>query len=333
MNNQSSRFPSATTMSLAVAVLLCLGVPARAQSTARPDRPDDARSVQNNGRSGELARFDQFLDSHPEIAEQLRRDPSLANNRDFVQNHPALRSYLDNNPGVRDQLRQDPNVFMRQENRFDNREDARDDRASNRRDSAEFNRFLESHREIAEQVRKNPSLVDNREFVQNHPALQSYLQSNPGVRDQLRQDPNAFMRDQNHVDRPEDARMRDSNHDRMASFGEFLGGHDRIKQDVSKDPTLVKNREYVQNHRDLNDYLNAHPDVRQDWTANPHGFVKGAQQLTNENPTPGTAPGTTLGTPSTTRPTGNGTNPGAGSATGAQPGPAPAPNSPNRPKQ
>ena len=126
--------------------------------------------MQNNGRSGESARFDQFLDSHPEIAEQLRHDPSLANDREFVQNHPALRSYLDSNPGVRDRLRQDPNVFMRQEDRFDSREDARDDRAINRRDSAEFNRFLDDHREIAEQVRKNPSLVDNREFVQNHPA-------------------------------------------------------------------------------------------------------------------------------------------------------------------
>ena len=95
------------------------------------------------------------------------------------------------------------------------------------------------------------------------------------------------MRDQNRVDRPEDARVRDSNHDRMASFGEFLGGHDRIKQDVFKDPTLVKNREYVENHRDLNDYLNAHPDVRQDWTANPHEFVKGAQQFFERKPNPG----------------------------------------------
>ena len=54
---------------------------------------------------------------------------------------------------------------------------------------------------LAEQVRKNPSLLDNRNFVRDHPALQTYLQDNPGVRDQLRQDPNSFMRQEDAYDR------------------------------------------------------------------------------------------------------------------------------------
>ena len=39
-----------------------------------------------------------------------------------------------------------------------------------------------THREIAEQLRKDPSLVKNDEFVKNHPALQTYLQQHPEVR-------------------------------------------------------------------------------------------------------------------------------------------------------
>jgi hypothetical protein len=58
------------------------------------------------------------------------------------------------------------------------------DRDAGRRDSANFDRFLDGHREIAEQVRKDPSLLDNRNFVRDHPALETYLQQNPGVRDQ-----------------------------------------------------------------------------------------------------------------------------------------------------
>ena len=82
------------------------------------------------------------------------------------------------------------------------------DRDADRREVANFDRFLDGHREIAEQVRKDPSLLDNRNFVQNHPALQTYLQDNPGVRDQLRQNPNAFMRQEEPTTAFEHARSR-----------------------------------------------------------------------------------------------------------------------------
>jgi hypothetical protein len=259
----------------------------------RPDqyrqdpRPDVARQ--------EVANFDRFLDNHPEIAEQVRKNPSLLDNREFVQDHPELQTYLQNNPGVREEVRQDPNASVRQEDQFNRRDDARDDRDINRRNLVDFNRFLDDHREIAEQVRRNPSLVDNREFVQNHPALQSYLQNNPDVRVQVRQDPNVFMRDENRFNRTDDARVRDANRDHMASFGEFLQSHERINQDVSRNPALVKDHVYVENHRDLNEYLNNHPEVKQDWAARPNEFVKGAQQPSSNG---AGAPGSTAtGTP------------------------------------
>ncbi len=283
------------------------------------DRTENDRDRDSSRR--DLAEFDRFLDSHPETAEPIRRNPSLVDDREFVQNHPALRNYLEDNPGVRAQLRQDPNGFMHQENGFDRTENGRD-RDPSRRDLAEFNRFLDSHPETAEQIRRDPSLVENREFVQKHPALQTYLQDNPGLRDQMRQDPNAFLRQENRFDDAANRRDRDPSHEHLASFGEFLGGHTRIAQDVSKNPSLVKNQEYVENHRELNEYLNAHPEVRNEWAANPQGFVKGAQQFTNAPTNPGT------GNNTPTNVTGHtGTN---GNSTGGSNGiPAPTP----KPKQ
>lgn len=335
MSNHVYRHVHLATLSLAVAGLLCVGTSTRAQSNAPIDnRGAESRSFQdNNGRRTQLTQFDDFLDSHPEIAEQLRRNPSLADDRTFVQNHPALQDFLQKNPDIRYQLRQDPNVFMRQENRFDRREDARDGQDVNRRDLADFGRFLGNHREIAEQVRRNPSLVENREFVQNHPALQSYLQNNPEVRDQIRQDPNGFMRDENRSDRFDAGRTGNPNRDHMASFGEFLGRHERIHQDVSKDPTLVKNREYLDGHRDLDAYLNQHPDVKQDWASNPHEFVKGAQQFTDGNSNSASSvPGTTPGSTPTGHSMTNGTNSKGGANGNAAPNPAPQQSS-NKPKQ
>jgi hypothetical protein len=169
---------------LAVTTLLGLGPSASAQFPPVQDNDTTRR---------ELARFDQFLDGHREIAKQLHRNSSLVNNREFVENHPALQTFLQQHPGIREEIAENPNAFMRQEERFDRREDARDNDIT-RRELASFDRFLDSHRETAEQLRRNPSLINNREFVDKHPELQTYLQQHPGVREELTENPNAFMR-------------------------------------------------------------------------------------------------------------------------------------------
>ena len=61
--------------------------------------------------------------AHPEIAEQLKRDPSLVNDQKFAADHPALQQFLADHPEVREQYKENPNAFMRQENRFDRSED------------------------------------------------------------------------------------------------------------------------------------------------------------------------------------------------------------------
>lgn len=252
----------------------------------------DANQRDRDANQREAVGFDRFLDQHREIGEQVRRDPSVCDNPKFVDSHPALQAYLQDNPGVRDQLRQDPNAFIRladADNRDLNRDaGARDNDAFRRdanRDALNLDRFLDNHREIGEQVRKNPSLLDNRSFVDSHPALQAYLQDNPGVRDQLRQDPNALMRQAEFDNRDLKPQDRDLAHERMADFGGFLGSHPDIQKDLSRDPSCVKDHRYMQDHADLNAYLDAHPDVRNDLIANPQDFVHRAQQYNSGSAT------------------------------------------------
>jgi hypothetical protein len=238
----------------------------------------------------QLASFDQFMDSHHEIAEQLRKNPSLMDDREFAKNHPALAEYLEQHPGVREEIRENPNAFMRQEQRFDRREDDRD-RDTTRRQLASFDQFMDSHREIAEQVRKNPSLVDDREFVKSHPALQEYLEQHPGVREEIRENPNAFMRQEQRFDQHEDRfdRREGRDHDttvaELTKFGDFLGDHSKIDQQLSKNPSLVNNKEYMENHPELQQYLQAHPGVQEELKENPQAFMQSVQQLKNNSPT------------------------------------------------
>jgi hypothetical protein len=260
-------------------LLFFLGTPAMAQSTPGQDN----KSIQDNDTTRkDLAQFDQFMDGHREIAEQLRKDPSLVDKKEFVENHPALQTYLRDHPGVREEIKENPDPFMRKEDRYDRHEDARDNDTT-RKELAQFDRFTDSHREIGEQLRKDPSLVNNKEFVENHPALQAFLQEQPGIRDEVKENPNAFVRQEDRFDRHEASRDSDATRGHLASFGDFLGGHSTVAQQVSKDPTLVNNQEYLKSHPELQEYLNAHPDVRDEMTQNPQSFVKSAQQFNNNN--------------------------------------------------
>src|SRR5262249_11870487 len=75
------------------------GIFAGAQSTSTPS-PQDNRSPQGSDITRkELANFDEFLDSHREIAEQVRKDPSLLDDKQFLKDHPELQKYLWNHPG------------------------------------------------------------------------------------------------------------------------------------------------------------------------------------------------------------------------------------------
>jgi hypothetical protein len=286
---------------LALATFFCFAKSAGGQSGPAQNRP-----VQDNDTTRqELANFDKFLDSHREIAEQLRKDPSLVNNQEFAKNHPALQTYLQDHPAVREEFKEDPNAFMRQEDRFDRREDNRD-RDTTRQELPNFDKFLDNHRETAEQLRKDPSLVNNQEFAKNHPALQTYLQDHPAVREEIRETPDAFMQAENRYNRQEDNRDRDTdrqvaNQDRdanrdpnrqtddrdrnvkpdrdtnrqeLASFDRFLDSHRETAERLRKDPSLVDNQNFVKSHPALQTYLQDHPAVREEIKENPNAFMQ-----------------------------------------------------------
>ena len=251
---------------------------------------------------GELSNLNNFMDSHPEIAEQLKKNPALVNDKKFVESHPALKGFLVADPGVREEMRENPNGFMAREQQFDLTD-------ANSRELANMDRFMDSHPEIAEQLRKNPALVNDKKFVENHKALKTFLASHPYAAQEYKENPSAFMQQEQNFEhqqqnyatrrdqdfgtrRDQDYGMRAGNEgmrsqgvtgdrDRMgtsvSSFNEFLEHHGNIASDLSKNPSLATNEEYVETHPALRQYLQANPKVRQELSANPQAFVKSAQ--------------------------------------------------------
>src|SRR6266481_5168162 len=226
-----------------------------AKSSKRTQTPSCGRKIVTNGmRATRIVTATGT--ATVEMAEQLRKDPSLINNREFLENHPALQQYLQSHPEVREEFQENPNAFMRQENRYERHEDddrdrdrdrdrGRRDGDTTRRELASMDRFMDGHPEIAEQLRKDPSLINNREFVENHPALQQYLQSHPEVREELKENRNAFMRQENRYERHEgDDRDRDrgrrdgdTTRKELASMDRFMDGHPEIAEQLRENAT------------------------------------------------------------------------------------------------
>jgi len=241
----------------------------------RYDRREDRDRDSMSARQWELRSTDQFLDGHPEIAEQLKKNPALVNDPRFVQNHPDLQQYLQQHPGVREEFTENPNAFMHQEQRYDRRED--NNVAAHQWEIKSADQFLDGHPEIAEQLRKNPSLISDQRFVQNHPDLQQYLQQHPGVREEFRDNPNAFMHQEQRYDRQGDQFTRRPEDAEMTQFHKFCGEHPAIAQQLSKNPSLASNQAFLAQHPELQEFMKAHPQAAQQMTQNPQGFSASAQ--------------------------------------------------------
>lgn len=73
----------------------------------------------SSGPRGALARFDWFLDGHPDIRHDLIRKPRLADDGRYLERHPELREYLFRHAEVRADLREHPREFMDREARYE----------------------------------------------------------------------------------------------------------------------------------------------------------------------------------------------------------------------
>jgi len=169
----------------------------------------------------QVATFDQFLDSHPDIAKQLQANPSLVNNDEFMENHPALQTFLSNHPELREELKENPAFFMQRENRFEMAEN----RISNppastpnpdlsNQQLVTFDRFLDHHKGIAKDLEQNPSLINDQKFIKRHKELRSFLKNHPEVREELKENPSLFMREEARLEQRDAMTDRDRDRDK-----------------------------------------------------------------------------------------------------------------------
>lgn len=92
---------------------------ARAEDVAHRYVPNQ-RYVERNGAARNQ---DEFLDSHPDLRNDLTRNPRLVDNRDYVRNHPGLENYMREHPNMRRGWQEHPRREMHQQERWESRHD------------------------------------------------------------------------------------------------------------------------------------------------------------------------------------------------------------------
>ena len=166
---------------LAMAATLALTLAAKAQTPTAPVNDHDTTRA-------ELDRFDDFMDHHPGIAKDVRNNPSLLTNRDYLEDHKELADFLEDHPGVREEVRENPKAFMAKERRFEAKGGDID-----RGELARADQFFDSHPKVYNELKKNPRLVDDPNYLAKHPELQEFLQTHPEIRSDIKSHPKVFM--------------------------------------------------------------------------------------------------------------------------------------------
>jgi len=240
---------------------------------------------------GELVNFDQFLDTHPEVDRQLRANPSLINDNNYLQATPQLQAYITDHPQVKAQLTANPSYFMQREDRLQARI-AQEER---------FDQYLADHKDVDKDVRKDTRVLGNDSYLKKHHDLDEFLRANPDVRVVVVNNPNYFQdrdRDRVALNADMNARLgenrtgtaatatagaaagattegerssganREMTKEEQDRMDKFLDKHQDVAKDFHNNPELVRDDKYVDHHKDLRKFFNDNPHLRNELAEN-----------------------------------------------------------------
>jgi phage-related protein len=237
----------------------------------------NAREAQAQGSSqSDIALFDAFLDAHADIDAQLRGNPSLLTNAEYLEAHPQLEAFLNQHPQAQTQIGQNPSFFMEREKRFDRRESrqrANPNPDLTRQEVSRMDQFLDKNPNIDQDLRRNPGLVNNAEYLEAHPQLQAFLNQHPNVKEEITENPRYFMQREKRFDAQEARQGSNPNPDltrqQVAVLDQFLDSHPDIDRTLDKNPWLIRNAQYLKEHPELQTFLNQHPELKEESAETP----------------------------------------------------------------
>jgi len=119
----------------------------------------------------------------------------LINNDRFLRGHAELSDWLANHQETAQAIQADPRAAIWHE-RTAGRGEEESRPASTRiseRDLRSFEDYLNAHDETAQELYRNPDLINDRQFVREHRALHDWLEDHQEAAATIQATPNKFL--------------------------------------------------------------------------------------------------------------------------------------------
>lgn len=165
-------------LSIALTVTMSTGM-AFAQSSA-----SDPGMVNPN--PSETHTMDNYLNNNPRIAKELHENPSLINDPKWLSEHPKVQNWMNSHPTMKTDAATRTSQFVNQTERHDLKVDHQ---ALNGTDA-----FMKNHPQVAGELKNDPNLINDPNYLAKHPQLDNYLAKHPEVRKDWQEHPKEFAK-------------------------------------------------------------------------------------------------------------------------------------------
>lgn len=203
--------------------------------------------------------FEKYLDDHWETAQELYQNPDLINDRKYVRNHQALRDWLEDHPEAAREIRDNPRaVLWSERGRGSRGRDGDTSTSLTDRQRRSWEEFLDEHRTIARDLSRNPNLVNDTGYVDDHDSLDDWFDDHREAAAIIRANPNAYITRSSRSSESDPDYGQPTESD-IQSFEQYLDQNWEIADALYREPDLIKSRQFLRDNPSLEDWMQAHP--------------------------------------------------------------------------
>jgi len=147
------------------------------------------------------------------------------------------------------------------------------DKDATRSEMRNFDQYLDQHKDVRADLTKNPNLINDPSYIAKHPHLKAFLEQHPNTRQELKENPSAFMKSEGAYEKSENQGQSGISQSELRNWDSYLDQHKDVRADLSKNPNLVDDPSYLAKHPHLKAFLEEHPNTRQQLKAHPEQFM------------------------------------------------------------
>jgi hypothetical protein len=133
-----------------------------------------------------------------------------------------------------------------------------DSRREVRRALREFDRFLDHHPLLEDQLRTNPQLTDSQPFLKKNPELRDFLAANPNVTEGLKIYPRYFLFRGLLREASAPVSFKE-----LAAFKDLFERQPKLQQALNENPELIRDPVFLEANAVLRDFLLHQPALAQ----------------------------------------------------------------------